>query len=129
MTSLRHSLGRRFGTSLAGLALGVQLVVAGWGLAFLAPADPGDPLAEHALCLAGDDGRATPSRPSQPAPAHVHDGLCCVWHVLPALQPNTAAAPQPVAYAEIAPAIVAGDAFVSGPHHRPANARAPPTLA
>ena len=90
MMSLRRSRIGRFGASLAGLALGVQLLIASWGLVLLAPADPADPFSEHALCLAGDDGKATPSRPAQPAPAHVHDGLCCLGHVPPGLQPSAA---------------------------------------
>jgi hypothetical protein len=129
MMSLRRSRIGRFGASLAGLALGVQLLIASWGLALLAPADPADPFAEHALCLAGDDGKATPSPPTLPMPAHVHDGLCCLGHVPPGLQPSAAAAPQPVAYIEIAATPLADDAFIPGASHRPANARAPPTLA
>jgi hypothetical protein len=129
MMSLRRSRIGRFGASLAGLALSVQLLIASWGLALLAAADPADPFAEHALCLAGDDGKSAPSRPAQPAPAHVHDGLCCLGHVPTDLQPSVASAPQPVAYIEIAAASVADDAFIPGASHRPANARAPPTLA
>ena len=129
MMSLRRSRIGRFGASLAGLALGVQLLIASWGLALLAPADPADPFSEHALCLAGDDGKATPSPPTLPTPAHVHDGLCCLGHVPPGLQPSVASAPQPVVYIEIAATSVADDAFIPGASHRPANARAPPTLA
>jgi hypothetical protein len=129
MMSLRRSRIGRFAASLAGLALAVQLLIASWGLALLAPADPTDPFAEHALCLAGDDGKATPSQPAQPAPAHVHDGLCCLGHIPAGLQPSVASAPQAVAYIEIATASAADDAFIPDASQRPANARAPPTLA
>jgi hypothetical protein len=125
MMSLRRSRIGRFGASLAGLALGMQLLIASWGLALLAT-DPADPFSEHALCLAGDDGKATPSPPT---PAHVHDGLCCLGHVPPGLQPSAPLAAQPIAYIAIAAASVADDAFFPGASHRPANARAPPTLA
>lgn len=130
MMSLRRSRTGRFGASLAGLALGVQLLIASWGLALLAPADPADPFSEHALCLASDNGKATPSSPpTVPTPVHVHDGLCCLGHVPTGFQPSIAAAAQPIAYIEIAAASVADDAFIPGASHRPANARAPPTLA
>jgi hypothetical protein len=128
MMALRRSTGTRFGASLVGIALGLQLVFASWSLAlFSSAADPADQLAEHALCLAGDSRKARPAEPAQPA--HVHDSLCCLAHIPLGLQPSAATTPQPVAYVEIAPAALADAAFIPGAGHTPANARAPPVPA
>jgi hypothetical protein len=128
MMALRRSTGSRVGASLAGIALGLQLVFASWSLAlFSSAADPADLLAEHALCLAGDQGKTPPAEPAKAA--HVHDGLCCLAHVPLGLQPSAAKTPQPVAYIEIARAALADAAFVPGAGHSPANARAPPAPA
>ena len=127
--ALRRSTAGRFAASLAGFALGVQLVVASWGLALLAAAvDPADALGEHALCLATADARTVPD-PATPMPAHVHDGLCCLGHLPPGLQPSAAPAPVPLAYAEISATAVTPAAFIPGGAYNPANARAPPTPA
>lgn len=124
----RRKAWRRFGASLAGVALVLQLALASWGAALGFAAAPANEFGEHALCLAGS--RAPPDQPGGqvPAnPAHDHDAFCCFWHPLPALQPIAAATPVPVVYATVSLALAdAGSVF--GLPHRPANARAPPDL-
>ncbi|HZK92376.1 MAG TPA: hypothetical protein VFC56_19730 [Stellaceae bacterium] len=122
---------RRFGAALAGVALYVQLAVAGGGMLALATqGDPGDVLGGHALCLAAPDGAAQPAAPvpSPAAPTHDHGAVCCLWHSLPGIQPLAAAAPLPVAYADIDRGSIGDAPFTGGPRRGPANARAPPTL-
>jgi hypothetical protein len=133
MTGWRDKSFRRLGAALAGLALAVQLAFASWGMPALAtPGDPADAFGPHALCLAGDPGKAAPetppARPAPAAPAHDHGAFCCLWHPLPGVAPMAAAAPLPVAYAAITRGDLADSRFLPGLRHRPANARAPPTL-
>lgn len=133
MIRLRDKSWRRVGASLAGLALYLQLAFASLGmLAATAPAGPADALAEHALCLAAQDGAAQPSAPADPAPAaptHDHGAFCCLWHSLPGVQSVAAAVPLPVAYARLARLDAGETAFIPRPRRGPANARAPPTIA
>ena len=99
MIGMRDKSWRRFGTALTGLALGLQLMLASFGLVMTAAAaEPADAFGGHALCLAG--GGATPPAGETPAPpAHNHFAFCCLWHQLPGLQPVAATAPIPVAFA------------------------------
>jgi hypothetical protein len=127
MIGLRTKTWRRFGTSLAGLALGLQLMLSSLGLAMTAAAaDPADAFGGHALCLAGG---ATLPAGEAPAPAHNHFALCCLWHQLPGLQPVAATAPVPVAFIHVTSSQPHLAAFIAGPRRGPVNARAPPTLA
>jgi hypothetical protein len=129
MTRRSDSLPRRLGASLAGLALGLQLVFAGWGmLAMAAPVDLADPFGGHALCLAGGAEKTSPGQPVPAPPAHDHATFCCLWHPLPGVQPAAGIAPLPVAYAALARVNRGAAPFAAGPRHNPANARAPPTL-
>ena len=129
MIGLRDKSRRRIGASFAGLALGLQVMLSSLGLLFVANAAPSDALGGHALCLAGANGTTQPTAPGPAAPRHEHTGFCCLWHHLPSLQPTVSQAPQPVAYARIAIGGHRLAAFAADPRHRPANARAPPTLA
>jgi hypothetical protein len=131
MKRLRRNAWSRFGASLAGIALVLQLAFASWGMLGMASAKA-DPLAGHALCLAVSDGAAPPAVPAnrQPAaPLHAHDALCCLWHPLSAVQANPVLTPEPIAFAAIGTAGRGEIPFLPGPQHGPANARAPPTLA
>ena len=132
MIGLRDIHLRRFGASLAGLALYVQLVLAVWGgLPPVASAAQAGGFDAHALCLAGIGGdQQPPSDHAPPAPAHNHAALCCLWHALPGVPVQAAAAATlPVAYANVALDRFGGASVIPGPHRGPANARAPPTLA
>ena len=133
MNGLRDKSTRRLGASLAGFALYLQLVFAGWGmLATAAPSEPADAFGGHALCLAGIEDTTQPATPSDNAPApatHDHLAFCCLWHLAPAITPSIAMVHRPVAYAAIGQPETGNDVFVPGPRRGPANARAPPTLA
>jgi len=124
---MRDRFWRRFGTSLTGLALGLQLMLSSFGLAMTAAVvEPADAFGGHALCLAGG---ATPPPGEAPAPpAHNHFAFCCLWHQLPGLQPVAATVPAPVTFAYIKPSERRLAAFTPGPRRGPANARAPPIL-
>jgi hypothetical protein len=131
MVGLRTQSLRRFGASLAGLALYLQLAFASWGM-LATPSEPADAFGGHALCLAGVSGTTQPAAPSDnapAAPAHDHAALCCLWHPLPGVASQTALTALPVTYTSIAHSERGGAAFIPGPQHGPANARAPPTLA
>jgi hypothetical protein len=132
MIGLRDKSLKRFGASLAGLALYLQLAFASWGMPALAtPDEPADALGGHALCLAGESGtpQPAPADNGPVAPVHDHFAFCCLWHPLPGVAPQAALALRPVAYAATAHD-EAGDAtFIPGPQRGPANARAPPPLA
>lgn len=130
MHALRDSSASRLLAAIAGLALYLQLAFAGPGMLAL-----GDPtgsvglLAEHALCLAAQTGSDQQPADNVPtAPAHDHSIFCCLWHPLPGVAPQAAAALLPVSYASLAPSEPDAAALLSGPRHRPANARAPPIL-
>jgi hypothetical protein len=127
MSALRGSTWRRFGASLTGLALGLQLVLSSLSLVIAAAStDPADAFGGHALCLAG--GGSLPAEDAPAAPAHSHLTFCCLWHQLPAIEPATVSAPAPAAFAYVAPSPRGLAAFTPGPRRGPANARAPPTL-
>ena len=132
MIALRDKPVKIFGATLAGLALYLQFVFAGWGmLAMATPGDPADAFGGHALCLAAESGAPQPAAPAggQPtAPAHDHLAFCCLWHSIPGIAPQAALLRQPVAYAAIAHDEPADPALFAGPPLGPANARAPPTL-
>jgi hypothetical protein len=132
MIALRDKPMKIFGATLAGLALYLQFVFAGWGMLALATrAEPADPLGGHALCLAAESGAPQPAAPagdSPSTPAHDHLAFCCLWHSMPGVAPQTALLPQPVAYAAIGHDEPGHTALIPGPPHGPANARAPPTL-
>ena len=126
MIGLRNKSWRRFGASLTGLALGLQLMLSSLGLVIAASADPAQPFAGHALCVAG--GPASPAdAPS--VPTHNHFGFCCLWHQISGIQPAAATVPIPIAFAYVVPSERGLAAFIPGPQRGPANARAPPTLA
>jgi len=128
MIELRDKSRRRIGASFAGFALGLQVMLSSLGLLLAANAAPLDAFGGHALCLAGTTQPA-PATPVPAAPRHDHTGFCCLWHSLPGVQPAASRAPQPAAYTRIAIDGHRLAAFAPGPRHRPANARAPPTLA
>jgi hypothetical protein len=125
MIGLRDKTWRRFGASLTGLALGLQLMLSSLGLVIAASVDPAEALAGHALCVAG----GAPSPADAPSvPAHNHGGLCCLWHQISGIQPATTATPIPVTFAYIAPIPEIVASFSPGPQRGPVNARAPPIL-
>ena len=131
MIDLRRPFWTQFGTSLAGVALCVQLMLASAGL-LQPPASnaPADIFGGHALCLGAGDGSA-PVPAGERAPAggpHHHVGLCCLWHPVPAIQPIALTAPQPVIYANIARAERFDESGASVPWQSPHNARAPPAI-
>jgi hypothetical protein len=132
MSALRDKPLKIFGATLAGLALYLQFVFAGWGM--LAPATPGTPadaLGGHALCLAAESGAPQPAVPasdSPSTPAHDHFAFCCLWHSMPGVAPQAALLPQPVAYAATGHDERGDPALIPGPPRGPANARAPPAL-
>src|SRR5277367_4284689 len=130
MGRLRGRTARRFSATLAGLALYLQFVFAGWGILALAvPGEPADASGGHALCLANVGGTSQPTAPADTpsAPAHDHLAFCCLWHSMPGVEPQTAFVPEPVAYAAIGHDKPGDPALIPGPPHGPANARAPPT--
>lgn len=133
MIRMRERAWRRCGASLAGLALGLQLVLSSFALLPAAPPDPVEAFGPHALCLAADaDTRRAPQqRDSTPPtnPAHVHDASCCLWHHVAGTDPVSPTLALPVAYGLAAAGETEPTAFVPGPDQGPRNARAPPTLA
>jgi hypothetical protein len=132
MNGLRDKSLRRLGASVAGFALYLQLVFAGWGMLAAAPSQPADAFGGHALCLAGLEGANQPAVPSDNAPApptHDHLAFCCLWHLAPAITPTAAMVVGPIAYAAIGQQETRGEVFIPGPRRSPANARAPPPLA
>jgi hypothetical protein len=129
MTALRDKSLRHIGASVAGFAVALQVMLSSLGLLLAANAAPLDAFGGHALCLAGGSGTTQPTAPVPAAPRHDHTGFCCLWHHLPGVQAAASLAPRPVAYARIAAGGRRLAAFIPGPRHRPANARAPPLLA
>jgi hypothetical protein len=131
MIALRDRSWRRLGASLGGLALGLQLMLSGLGLAAGAAAPPADAFGGHALCLAGAAGedQPAPAGGAPAAPSRPHLGLCCLWHQLAGVSPAAMPPAQPVRYARIAAPAPAGTRFLPRLRSGPANARAPPTLA
>jgi hypothetical protein len=132
MIAMRDKTLRRLGASLAGLALYLQLAIAGSGMLALATPDaPADGLGEHSLCLADSSGATRPAAPADNAPAapsHDHSAFCCLWHTLPGVAPQSAAAAEPFLYARLARATPGHAPALPGPQRGPANARAPPPL-
>jgi hypothetical protein len=127
MIAARDRTWQRFGVALTGLALGLQLMLSSLGMVIASAAiDPADPLAGHALCLAGESSAPQPARPA--APPHQHSALCCLFHQLSAVEPTAPSTPQSVAYLRIDAGEPGFAAFNPGPRYRPGNARAPPTL-
>jgi hypothetical protein len=126
MIGLRDRSWQRFGATLTGLALGLQLMLSSLSLVIAASSDPAEAFAGHALCLASG---ASPPADAPAAPAHNHFAFCCLWHQLPGVQPVAIAAPVPTAFAPVARIPAALASFSPGPQRGPANARAPPTLA
>jgi hypothetical protein len=125
MIGLRDKSWRRFGATLTGLALSMQLMLSSLSLVIAASSDPAEAFAGHALCLSGASLPAdTPA-----APAHNHVAFCCLWHQLPAVQPAVIVAPIPTAFTPVARIPAALASFSPGPQRGPANARAPPILA
>jgi hypothetical protein len=123
---------RRFGATLAGLALSLQLAFASWGMLVLAaPAGPADAFSGHALCLAAASGadQPAPADNTPVAPTHDHFAFCCLWHTLPGITPQAALLPQPVSYDDVAPVDPRDTAIIPAPQRGPVKARAPPTLA
>ena len=131
MNALRDSSVRRLSVALAGLALYLQLAFAGPGmLALAAPSTSFNQLDAHALCLAGGgEAQPQPADNAPGAPAHDHTLFCCLGHLLPGVAPQAASTSLPVSYAAAALVEPGGAALVAAPRHKPANARAPPTLA
>jgi hypothetical protein len=128
MIVARERIWQRFGAALTGLALGLQVMLSSLGLVIASAAiDPADPLAGHALCLAGESDAPQPARPA--APPHHHFAFCCLFHQLPAIESTAPSTPQSVAYLRIDAGEPGYVAFNPGPRYHPGNARAPPTLA
>jgi hypothetical protein len=128
MIGMRDKSWRRFGATLAGLALGMQLMLSSFGLMMTAAAaQPADAFGGHALCLAG--GAVPPAGQTPAPPAHNHLAFCCLWHQLSGLQPVAAAVPVPVLAAYVGRGQPRLASFIPGPQRGPANARAPPNLA
>jgi hypothetical protein len=134
MISLRRPFWREFGASLAGLALCVQLLLASAGLLVYPPATggPADIFGEHALCLASTGAPAQAPAPagdqSPDGTTHLHVGFCCLWHLVPAIQPTAPPALQPVVYARIVRAGRSDELAVANRWQSPHNARAPPLI-
>jgi len=125
MRTLRGKSWRRFGVSLTGLALGMQLMLSSLGLVLTAAsASAADGFYGHALCLGGESPRSD----SPTAPVHNHVGFCCLWHQIPGVQPVTVTVPVPVAFSYVVAAACGIAAFTPGPQRGPARARAPPSL-
>jgi len=132
MIGLRRPLLTQFGASLAGLALSLQVMLAGTGLA-LRPSSADrlvDAFGEHALCLAAG-GTTAPSPVPERGPSDRTDhqvGFCCLWHAVPAIQPTALLLPQPVVYGDI----IGIDRRDEPPRTRawqsPHNARGPPLI-
>jgi hypothetical protein len=129
MTGLRNNFWRRFGTSLTGFALGLQLMLSSLGLVIAgAAADPAAGFDPSAICHTG--GESPPANSQGPAtPAHNHVAYCCLWHQAPAIQPAVAAASAPAIFAYLVPSHPRSVAFSPNPRRGPINARAPPPLA
>jgi hypothetical protein len=131
MHALRDNSIRRLSAAIAGLALYLQLAFAGLGaLPPIAAGATADALGGHALCLADESGgEKQPANNAPTVPAHDHGVFCCLWHPLPGVAPQVAAAPLPVSYANVEPSERGVAALIPSPRHSPANARAPPALA
>jgi hypothetical protein len=129
MTGLRNYFWRRFGTSLTGFALGLQLMLSSLSLVIAgAAADPAAGFDPSAICHT--NGESTPANSQGPTtPAHNHAAYCCLWHQAPAIQPTVAAAAAPTVFAYLLPSQSRPVAFSPNPRRGPVNARAPPTLA
>jgi hypothetical protein len=125
MIGRRDKSWRRFGTLLASLALYMQLAFASWGALATQP-EPADAFAEHALCLAAQDGSSRPADPAPSTPTHHHAASCCLWHQFPGLEPVATPTPQAVPHASVTRLGLGEATFTPGPRHSPANARAPP---
>src|SRR5215472_9700510 len=118
MIALRDKPWWRFGAVLAGLAIYLQLALAGLaGVPLAAGSAATDGLAEHALCLAGasDQRQQPPGDPAPVAPAHDHTLFCCLWHSPAAPAPDAAHIPVPVAYVVAAPQESGGPSLAPGP--------------
>jgi hypothetical protein len=125
MRALRDISWRRFGASLTGLALGMQLMLSSLGLVLTAAsASAADGFYGHALCLGGESPRSD----SPTAPVHNHVGFCCLWHQIPGVQPVALSIPAPVAVAYVTATGRGAPVFAPGPQRGPARARAPPSL-
>ena len=125
MIDRRDKFLQRFGASLTGFALVLQLVLSSLSLMIAAPpADPAGIFPDHALCLAG--GAALPTENAPAAPAQTHLTFCCLWHQLPGIEPQAISPLLSAAFAPFAPSQPSLAAFVPGPRRGPANARAPP---
>jgi hypothetical protein len=130
MNGMRDRRFRRFGAFVAGLALYLQLALVGAGALPVTSGVPADALGDHALCLAG--GGNAPTQPADNAPAaptHDHTLFCCIWHSLAGIAPQAAPTPLPLSYAALALGEPHDIALIAASRHKPANARAPPTLA
>jgi DUF2946 family protein len=128
MICFRDTHWQRFGATLTGLALSLQLLLSSLSLVIAAPGvNAADAFGGHALCLAG--GAAPPAEDTPAAPTQPHLTFCCLWHQLPGIEPAAISPPLPVAFAPIAPNQPSLAAFIPGPRRGPANARAPPTPA
>src|ERR1700689_4779873 len=112
MIGMRNKSWRRFGASLTGLALGLQLMLSSLGLVIAASADPSAAFSGHALCLAG--GGSQPAD-SPAVPAQNHAGFCCLWHQIAGVEPVAAALPVPLVVAYAAPIERGMAAFTPGP--------------
>jgi hypothetical protein len=128
---LRGQTVRRVSAAFAGLALYLQLALAGPGmLSLVAPSDSINFLAAHALCLAAQaENQQRPADGAPAAPVHDHTLFCCIWHPLPGDTPQAAQAVIPIGYAIVAVNECNEPVLVPGSHHGLANARAPPVLA
>ena len=119
----------RCGALFAGIALYLQLAIVGLGTLPVVSGAPAGALGEHALCLAGGGAPRQPTDETPPAPTHDHTLFCCLWHSLSGIAPQAALRPLSVSYVAAALDEPREAAPIAAPRHKPANARAPPTLA
>ena len=132
MIGFRRPFWTQLGASLAGLALSLQLMLAGTGLLQRAPSADRlvDIFDEHALCLASG-GTTAPNPVPERDPSdstHHQFGFCCLWHAVPAIQPTALLLPQPVVYGDIIGIERPDEPPRARPRQSPHNARGPPLI-
>ena len=132
MIGLRRPFWTQLGASLAGLALSLQLMLAGTGLLQRAPSADRlvDIFGEHALCLASG-GTTAPNPVPERSPSdstHHQFGFCCLWHAVPAIQPTAAQLPRPVVYGNIIGIDRRDEPTGARAWQSPHNARGPPLI-
>jgi hypothetical protein len=90
------------GQLLAAIALLLRVAVPGFDAPLLIGAGNSAGDFAHALCLASHDGDSEKPAKQAPGPDQHTHAACCSWHVSTSLGPVHAAAPEPMAFAELA---------------------------